>query len=57
MPVILLGEGGLVMAVFLKPEDAKEYESFSKHKYCAMAFNENNRDRVPLPQVGDVYKA
>jgi hypothetical protein len=57
MPVIFLGEGGLVVAVFLKPEDAKEYESLSKHRYCAVAFNEANRDQKPLPKVGDIYKA
>ena len=57
LPTVFLADGGLVVAVFLRPSDAAEYASISKHKYCAMPFNANNRFNVPLPQVGDTYTA
>lgn len=57
MPTIFLADNGLVMAVFFNSADATEYASISKHKYCAVLFNVNNRDNIPLPQVGDIYKA
>ena len=57
MPTIFLNEAGVVMAVFLKPADAIEYATISKHKYTATQFNVANSGNVPLPQVGSVHKA
>ncbi|MES2877538.1 MAG: hypothetical protein V4713_03880 [Pseudomonadota bacterium] len=56
MPTIFLDANGLVMAVFLRSQDATEYASISNHKYCAMPFNVDNHENTPLPQVGDIYK-
>lgn len=57
MPIIFLDQTFTVVAVFLDDADAKLFATASKHKYCAVPFNVNNRDGMQLPQVGYRYVA
>lgn len=55
-PVIMLDNKHIVVAVFKSSWDARLFAKASDHKYCYMPFDINNRDGVPLPSVGSVYK-
>lgn len=52
---LALADDGLVLAHFLRDDDARSY--CSARLACLVPYNINNRDGAPAPAVGSVYRA